>query len=254
MEIGISNCGFGRIPNKSAIRNPKSEIMSDLQQLKHEAALRACEYVRDGMVVGLGTGSTAAHAVQELGRRVSQGLQIRGVPTSDRTAQMAAELGIALMVLEDIERIDITIDGADEVVLDTLNVIKGLGGALLREKIVALATTEVILIVDETKLVPQLGDHTPVPVEVVPFGWTRTCAALTALGSTPQRRTREDGEPYLTDSRNYLIDCRFQGIPDPDSLGDAIKGITGVVDHGLFVNIARRVIVASRDGIQIVER
>lgn len=228
--------------------------MPDIQQLKHEAAVRACEYVRDGMVVGLGTGSTAAHAVQELGRRVAEGLRIRGVPTSDRTAQMATELGIPLVRLEDVERIDITIDGADEVVLDTLNAIKGLGGALLREKIVALATAEVILIVDETKVVPQLGDHTPVPVEVVPFGWTRTCAILTALGSTSKRRTRDDGEPYRTDSGNYLIDSRFQGIPDPSALGEEIKRITGVVDHGLFANIARRVIVARSDGIEVVER
>ncbi|HEY0068610.1 MAG TPA: ribose 5-phosphate isomerase A, partial [Chloroflexia bacterium] len=142
--------------------------MTDVQQLKHEAALRAVEYVRDGMVVGLGTGSTAAYAVREIGRRVGEGLRIRGVPTSDRTATLAAELGIPLVSLDEVEGIDLTIDGADEVVLATLNVIKGLGGALLREKLVALATAEVVLIVDETKVVPQLGDHTPVPVEVVP--------------------------------------------------------------------------------------
>jgi ribose 5-phosphate isomerase A len=229
-------------------------MQPDLQQLKHEAALRAVEYVRDGMVVGLGTGSTAAHAVREIGRRVGEGLSIRGVPTSERTAQLATELGIPLVSLDDIERIDITIDGADEVVLATLDVIKGLGGALLREKLVALATDEVVLIVDETKVVHQLGDHTPVPVEVIPFGWSRTCATLQALGCTSQRRTRDDGELYVTDSGNYLIDCRFEGIPEPAGLGERIKSITGVVDHGLFVGIARRVIVAHRDGIRVVER
>lgn len=228
--------------------------MTDVQQLKHEAALRAVEYVRDGMVVGLGTGSTAAFAVREIGRRVSEGLSIRGVPTSERTATMATELGIPLVSFEDVEGIDLTIDGADEVDLSTLNVIKGLGGALLREKLVALATTDEILIVDETKVVPQLGDHTPVPVEVVPFGWTRTCAALHSLGSTTERRAREDGRPYITDSGNYLIDCRFQGIPDPYSLAERIKAISGVVDHGLFLDIARRVIVAASDGIRVVER
>jgi ribose 5-phosphate isomerase A len=228
--------------------------MTDVQQLKHEAALRAVEYVRDGMVVGLGTGSTAAYAVREIGRRVGEGLRIRGVPTSDRTATLAAELGIPLVSLDDVEGIDLTIDGADEVVLASLNVIKGLGGALLREKLVALATAEVVLIVDETKVVPQLGDHTPVPVEVVPFGWSRTCSALHALGCTTERRTRDGGEPYITDSGNYLIDSRFQGIPDPYMLSYSIKGITGVVDHGLFLDIARRVIVAHPDGIKVIER
>lgn len=228
--------------------------MPDVQQLKHEAALRAVEYVRDGMVVGLGTGSTATFAVREIGRRVGEGLNIRGVPTSERTATLAAELGIPLVSLNDVEGIDLTIDGADEVDLSTLNVIKGLGGALLREKLVALATAEVVLIVDETKVVPQLGDHTPLPVEVVPFGWSRTCAALHALGGSTERRTRDEGEPYITDSGNYLIDCRFQGIRDPASLGERIKSITGVVDHGLFLGIARRVIVAGSDGIRVVER
>ncbi|HEX8597936.1 MAG TPA: ribose-5-phosphate isomerase RpiA [Chloroflexia bacterium] len=227
---------------------------SDVQQLKHEAALRAVEYVRNGMVVGLGTGSTATFAVREIGRRVSEGLNIRGVPTSERTAALATELGIPLASLEDVEGIDLTIDGADEVDLSTLNVIKGLGGALLREKLVAIATAEVVLIVDESKVVPQLGDHTPLPVEVVPFAWSRTCSTLHALGCTTERRAREDGKPYITDSGNYLIDCRFQGIPDPPSLGEQIKSITGVVDHGLFLGIARRVIVASSDGIKVVER
>lgn len=226
----------------------------DVQQLKHEAALRAVEYVRDGMVVGLGTGSTATFAVREIGKRVSEGLNIRGVPTSERTAALATELGIPLVSLEDVEGIDLTIDGADEVDLSTLNVIKGLGGALLREKLVAIATAEVVLIVDESKVVPQLGDHTPLPVEVVRFAWSRTCSTLHALGCTTERRTREDGEPYITDSGNYLIDCRFQGIPNPVSVGEQIKSITGVVDHGLFIGIARRVIVASSDGIKVVER
>lgn len=228
-------------------------MMSRVQQLKHEAALRAVEYVRDGMVVGLGTGSTATFAVRELGRRVGEGLKIRGVPTSERTATLAKELGIPLATLEEVESIDLTIDGADEVDLATLNVIKGLGGALLREKLVALATHEVVLIVDETKVVPQLGDHTPVPVEVVPFGWSRTCSTLHALGCTTERRTRESDDAYITDSGNYLIDCRFQGIPSPGTLGAQIKGITGVVDHGLFVGIARRVIVAGSDGVRVVE-
>ncbi len=228
--------------------------MVDTLKLKHEAGLRAAEYVRSGMRVGLGTGSTAEHAVRELGRRVAEGLDIKGVPTSEKTALLARELGIPLITLEDCERLDVTIDGADEVDLKTLDAIKGLGGALLREKLVALATAEEILIVDETKVVHKLGDHTPLPVEVVPFGWSRTCAALTALGCLSQRRTTPDGEIYITDSGNYLVDCRFPGIPDPQALGERIKRITGVVDHGLFVGIARRIIVAHPRGVQVVER
>lgn len=228
--------------------------MSDVQQLKHEAGLRAVEYVRDGMCVGLGTGSTAEHAVREIGRRVAEGLRVRGVPTSEKTAQLARALGIPLTTLEEVDHLDVTIDGADEIELATLSAIKGLGGALLREKIVALATLEEILIVHETKVVPQLGDHTPLPVEVVPFGWGRTCAALTALGCEPHRRNTPTGEPYITDSGNYLIDCRFPGISDPAALGDSIKRITGVVDHGLFVGIIRRAIVAGASGVRVVER
>lgn len=228
--------------------------MSDVQQLKHEAGLRAVEYVRDGMNVGLGTGSTAEHAVREIGRRVAEGLRIAGVPTSEKTAQLARELGIPLTTLEEIDYLDVTIDGADEVELSTLDVIKGLGGALLREKLVALATLEEILIVDETKVVPQLGDHTPLPVEVVPFAWSHTQVALTALGCAPRMRLTPEGDPYITDSGNYLLDCRFPGIPDPTRLGDRIKLITGVVDHGLFVGIARRVIVAQASGVRVVER
>lgn len=212
------------------------------------------KYVRDGMNVGLGTGSTAENAVREIGRRVAGGLQIRGVPTSEKTAQLARELGIPLTTLEEVDHLDVTIDGADEVDLATLNVIKGLGGALLREKLVALATLEEILIVDETKVVPQLGDHTPLPVEVVPFAWSRTRAALAALGCEPRMRLTPGGDPYITDSGNYLLDCRFPGIPDPTRLGDQIKRITGVVDHGLFVGIAARVIVAASGGVRVVER
>ncbi len=148
-------------------------------QLKHEAALRALEYVRDGMVMGLGSGTTAEHAVRELGRRVrEEGLKVRGVPTSEKIGQLAQEVGIPLTTLEESPELDLTIDGADEVDLATLNAIKGLGGALLREKIVALATKVETFIVDESKVVQHLGEHTSVPVEVVQFGWSRTVDSL----------------------------------------------------------------------------
>jgi ribose 5-phosphate isomerase A len=224
-------------------------------QLKHEAALRALEYVRDGMVLGLGSGTTAEHAVRELGRRVrEEGLKVRGVPTSEKIGQLAQKLGIPLTTLEESPELDITIDGADEVDLSTLNAIKGLGGALLREKIVALATKEETFIVDESKVVQHLGEHTAVPVEVVQFGWSRTVDSLFALGCMPVRRESAEGEPFITDSGNYLIDCKFPKIESPQLLGERIIRVVGVVEHGLFIGIAKRVIVASEIGMRVVEK
>jgi ribose 5-phosphate isomerase A len=224
-------------------------------QLKHEAALRALEYVRSGMNLGLGSGTTAEHAVRELGRRVrEEGLQVRGVPTSERVAQLAREVGVPLTTLEETPELDLTIDGADEVVLATLDAIKGLGGALLREKIVALATKVEVFIVDESKIVQRLGEHTPVPVEVVQFGWSRTVDGLFALGCMPVRRETATGEPYITDSGNYLIDCRFPTIDNPQLLGERIIRVVGVVEHGLFIGIARRVIIAGESGVRVVEK
>lgn len=229
-------------------------MAQDPDKLKEAAATHAVEYVQSGMAVGLGTGSTATFAVREIGRRVAEeGLKIIGVPTSERTARLARELGIPLTTLEDCSHLDITIDGADEIVLGSLHAIKGLGGALLREKIVALASRHMTVIVDESKVVEKLGKHTPVPIEVVTFGWTHTCANLTALGGEPQRRTKEDGSPYLTDGGNYLLDCRFPPIDDPRALAEEIKRITGVVEHGLFVEIADRVVVAGKGGVRVVE-
>jgi ribose 5-phosphate isomerase A len=229
-------------------------VSSDVQELKKAAAIRAVDYVRDGMRVGLGTGSTAEYALGELGARVAQGLQIIGVPTSERTAALARQLGIPLTTLEECPELDLTIDGADEVDPLTLDVIKGLGGALLREKIVALASKIEVLVVDESKVVQRLGEHTPVPVEVVQFGWTQTHSALAALGCDPQRRVTGQGQPYVTDSGNYLLDCRFPGIDNPGGLAARIKRITGVVEHGLFVGIACRVVVAGEGGVQIIEK
>jgi ribose 5-phosphate isomerase A len=223
--------------------------------LKHAAALRAVEYVRSGMAVGLGTGSTAKHAVAELGRRIhEEGLQIRGVPTSDKTAALAAEAGIPLTTLEDCPRLDITIDGADEIVLGTLDAIKGMGGALLHEKIVAVATDLQILIVDESKVVERLGHHTAVPVEVVRFGWSRTRDALRDLGCEPVLRTVDKVGPFVTDSGNLLIDCRVPPITDPRALAARIKSITGVVEHGLFIGIAKRAIIAGSSGVRVVDK
>jgi ribose 5-phosphate isomerase A len=224
----------------------------DQQGQKREAALYAVRYVSDGMVVGLGTGTTAQFAVRELGKLVEEGLRIKGVPTSERTARLAGEVGIPLTTLEETPELDITIDGADEVEARTLNVIKGLGGALLREKIVASASRLVVLVVDETKVVRTLGEHSPVPVEVVSFGWRRTRDRLAALGCEPELR-RSEGKPYTTDGSNYLLDCRFPPIEDPASLAAHIKAMTGVVEHGLFVGIAHRVVVGGEGGVRVIE-
>lgn len=231
-----------------------SETMSSQQALKRAAALYAVQYVHGGMTIGLGTGSTAEIAVRELGRLVGEGLQIRGVPTSERTARLAAELEVPLTTLEECPQLDITIDGADEVDLGTFNATKGLGGALLGEKMVALASELVVLVVDESKVVQKLGEYAPLPVEVVPFGWTRTRDALAGLGCVPARRTNDAGEPYITDGGHYLLDCRFPLIEDPQTLATRIKRITGVVEHGLFVGIAHRVVVARQSGIEVHDR
>jgi ribose 5-phosphate isomerase A len=212
------------------------------------------------MVVGLGTGSTAEFAIRELSSRVSDGLKILGVPTSQRTADLARQLQIPLTTLDQHPDLHLTIDGADEVLLPSLQVIKGLGGALLREKIVALASHVEILIVDHTKVVATLGLRTPVPVEVIPFGWHRTLEALAALGCSPtlrhtQQTVQTAEQPYLTDSGNFLLDCKFPSINEGDlpALAAGIKAITGVVEHGLFLNIKTRLIIASPTGIEIVE-
>ena len=224
----------------------------DRDKLKRDAALRAVEYVEDGMVVGLGTGSTAYFVVEGLGARVAKGLKIVGIPTSERTATQARSLGIPLATFAEHQAIDLTIDGADEVERGSLNLIKGLGGALLREKIVASASRRLVIVVDQEKLVDQLGDHTPVPVEVVQFGWQATAAALARLGSDPALRHAHEDHPFITDGGNYTLDCRFPPIADARALESQIISIVGVVDCGLFVGRASAVIVAATDGIHVM--
>src|SRR5579863_7253721 len=160
------------------------------------------------MVVGLGTGSTATFVVEELAARVARGLRIVGIPTSERTAALAKRLGIPIAGFAEHRCLDLTIDGADEVERETLHLIKGLGGALLREKIVAAASRRLVIVVDREKLVDRLGERSPVPVEVVQFGWQATAAALARLGAVPRLRAAQTGEPYLTDGGNYILDCR----------------------------------------------
>jgi ribose 5-phosphate isomerase A len=221
-------------------------------ELKRAAALRAIEEVEDGMVVGLGTGSTASFVVEGLGARVAGGLRVVGIPTSERTAAQARRLGIPIATFAEHQRLDLTIDGADEVQLGTLDLIKGLGGALLREKIVAAASNRLIIVVDQEKLVEQLGEHTPLPVEVTQFGWQATAVALAKLGCVPERRYAVGEQPYVTDGGNYILDCRFGPLTDPAAIEESIAMTVGVVESGLFVGRSSMVVVASMTGIEVL--
>ena len=225
---------------------------TDRNELKRAAALRAIEEVEDGMVIGLGTGSTAAFVVEGLAARVADGLQVIGIPTSERTAAQARRLGIPIATFAEHQRLDLTIDGADEVALGTLDLIKGLGGALLREKIVAAASARLIIVVDQEKLVERLGEHTPVPVEVTPFGWQVTAVALARLGCTPQRRYTSGEQPYLTDGGNYILDCSFRPLADPSLIERRIVKTVGTVESGLFVGRTSIVVVASTTGVEVL--
>lgn len=219
-----------------------------MEKLKEQAGIHAAGYVQNGMVVGLGTGSTAYYFVQELGRRVQEeGLEIVGVTTSHRTADQARGLGIPLKSIDEVDQVDVTVDGADEVDPD-LNGIKGGGGALLMEKVVATPTKEYIWVVDESKLVKRLGAF-PLPVEVVQYGAQQVFRRFERAGYKPSFRM--DGDHYFkTDMQNYIIDLQLEEIPDPLALAQELDSIVGVVEHGLFNQMVQRVIVAGQAGIK----
>ena len=227
-------------------------MIVDRDHLKRAAALRAIEEVEDGMVLGLGTGSTAAFVVEGLAARVAAGLRVVGIPSSERTAAQARRLGITIATFAEYQKLDMTIDGADEVELGTLNLIKGLGGALLREKIVAAASARLVIVVDQEKLVERLGEHTPVPVEVTQFGWQATAAALATLGCVPERRYTPGEQPYVTDGGNFILDCRFGPISDPAALEARIGMTVGAVESGLFIGRSSVVVVASTTGVEVL--
>ena len=222
--------------------------------LKQLAAARAVEYVESGMVLGLGTGSTASYAIQMLGERLRDGRlkHIVGIPTSSGSARLATEVGVPLTTLQEHPTVDLTIDGADEID-PQLNLIKGQGGALLHEKIVARASRREIIIADDAKLVQVLGTRSPLAVEVIPFGWPSYVQSLRALGCDPVLRMQGD-KPYLSDEGNYIVDCRFKRIDDPAELERCINLIPGVVENGLFVGLASLAIVASESGVRELQR
>jgi ribose 5-phosphate isomerase A len=229
-----------------------------MDELKRQAAARALEHVRDGMKLGLGTGSTAKHFVELLGERVRAGLDVIGVPTSEATLADAARCGIRLTTLDDIDRLDLTVDGADEID-PSLNLIKGGGGALLREKIVAAASDRMIVIADDSKWVEVLGRF-PLPVEVVPFGLAATRRAIgeaiAQSGNSGQMvlRKGKDGHVFVTDGGHWIIDAHLGRIADAGRLAGLLASIPGVVEHGLFVGLASMAILAGPRGIRVVER
>ncbi len=222
-----------------------------MSEKKKMAALKAVEWVRDGMVIGLGTGSTAYYAIEVIGKLVKEGHDLVGVPTSKNTEKLALEFGIPLTSLESVNDIDLTIDGADEVDL-RLRLIKGMGGALLREKIVASVSRQEIVAVDDSKLVDVLGTKSPLPVEVVPFGHKRAKEAIERLRCKAQ--LRGENNPFVTDSGNYIYDCRFVGIENPEDLEKRLNLIPGVVENGLFIGLATRVVIGTEKGVVVRER
>ena len=221
-------------------------LQDDEKKLAGEASLR---YVQNEQVVGLGTGSTAKFAIEALGAKVRQGLKIRGIPTSVRSRDLATKFGIPLTTFEEVQQIDVTIDGADE--FDPqLNLIKGGGGALLREKIVASATKQLIIVTDASKQVPVLGKF-PLPVEVIKFAQALVAREITALGAKTKLRKDETGNAYITDEGNHILDCSFGQIPDPPALALKLSQIPGIVEHGLFIGMANAVIMAK--GTEVIE-
>jgi ribose 5-phosphate isomerase A len=220
---------------------------------KKAAAEAAVKVVEDGMVVGLGTGSTAAFFVKALSRRVArERLRIAGMPTSEETAHLARALKLKLITFASHAGIDLTVDGADEVETATLNLIKGRGGALLREKIVASASKRMIVIADESKIVNQLGSLVAVPVETVKFGWQVTQGRLQRLGGNPSLRLGRNGRPFVTDGGNYVLDCAFGPMENPQETAHHLDHVVGAVEHGLFLGFTREVFVGGPDGVKLL--
>ncbi len=227
---------------------------SQQNQWKKAAAEAAAKLVEDGMIVGLGTGSTAAFFVNALAKRVAhEHLRISGIPTSSKTAALARSLKIPLTTFAAHTQIDLTVDGADEVERGTLYLIKGHGGALLREKIVAAASKRMAIVVDETKLVDRLGSLFAVPVETVKFGWQATQQKLQALGANPSLRLAANKKIFVTDGGNYITDCAFGPMEKPKEVAHHLDHVIGAAEHGLFLGFAKQVFVGGRDGVKVLK-
>ncbi|PYV87571.1 MAG: ribose 5-phosphate isomerase A [Acidobacteria bacterium] len=222
-------------------------VSNQLDREKDAAAKASLRYVNDGDIVGLGTGSTAAFMVRALAEKVRAGLKIVGIPTSKRTEELAASLGIAVTTLDEYQDINVTIDGADE--FDSqLRLIKGGGGALLREKIVASASRKLVIIADSSKQARKLGRF-PLPVEVIPFAEKLVARKIVAMGAQVKLREYAYGNPFVTDEGHHILDCHFGEIDDPEKIGSELSFMPGIVEHGLFLNMASVVVVGKADGV-----
>jgi ribose 5-phosphate isomerase A len=229
--------------------------VEQMNQWKHDVGEAAAKLVENGMVVGLGSGSTALQFIAAVGRRIArEGLKIVGVPTSEQTEEFAKNLNIPLSTLGDKTEVDLDVDGADEIELGTLYLIKGHGGALFREKMVAAASKRMAVISDDSKLVDRLGSRFAVPVEVMKFGWQATEKRLAALGSKPTLRLDKSGKPFVTDGGNYIIDCAFGPMAKPKEVAHHLDHVTGAVEHGLFLDFVTEAVVCGHNGLQILKR
>lgn len=226
-------------------------MLNDVDAKKKAVGEKAVEYIQDGMTIGLGSGTTIYWMMKKLGELVEEGFKVRGVPSSLRTEGWAKDFGIPLVYFSEVSRLDLAIDGADEVD-PHFNLIKGGGGSLLREKLVDAAADQLVIVVDDRKMVQTLGAF-PLPVEVVPFGWEITAKRIAALGCSPQLR-KKDGEIFVTNNGNYILDCPFTSILDPTSLHHELKQMLGVVETGLFINLTNIVIVGEEKGTKILEK
>lgn len=220
--------------------------MFDREDMKRVAGEYAVNLIKSGFVTGIGTGSTVYYFIQALAKKVKDGLDIKATVTSKQSARLAQELGISLIDLNDINYIDITVDGADEVD-DQLQLIKGGGGALLQEKMVAAASNKLVIITDEKKVVPQLGKF-PLPVEIIPYGWKQTQKHIANLSCNKIILREAEGKPFITDHGHYILDCHFEKIDNASLLSKKLNAIPGVVENGLFIDMASAVIVARSDG------
>jgi ribose 5-phosphate isomerase A len=258
--VGVRLCSGAQTEEDASNGCPLTALppIVGVEEQKRVAAARALEFVRPGMRLGLGTGSTARHFIELLGERVRAGLDVIAAPTSEATQRDAEQVGIKLTTLDETPRLDLTIDGADEIGPD-LCLIKGGGGALLREKIVASSSARMIVIADESKWVAALGRF-PLPIEVVPFGLAATRRKLEAAASAAgcigpmMLRRGNNGHAFVTDGGHWIVDASFGRIADPASLAEALDGIPGVVEHGLFIGLAQIAVLAGSDGVRVIER
>jgi ribose 5-phosphate isomerase A len=230
---------------------PFETPMDDASEFKKLAGERAAEFVRDGMTIGLGSGSTIYWTILRLGERVADGLKIHAIPTSKKTENLAVENKIPLVTFAYVDQLDLTIDGADEI-SPSLDLIKGGGGSLLREKLVAAASKRLIIVADESKLVERLGTF-PLPIEVVPFAWETTASRIEGLNIEPGLRLEND-KAFVTDNGNYILDCKCGPIDRPEELHQKLKALTGVVETGLFVGMADMAVIAGESGVRILNR